>query len=344
MQRVGRINMSLLIVLPSERALLATRRLDDKADNKTVMHALDSDVFHYLCAQTDWSSGVIGRCSAVSYYRIASALTEDIPRKSNRSLRRVGRNDVRNSVKRLVRVGLFISESESVIEKKQNALILRRPFWEVLLIAKNFSNNPDTQQISGFIAELLKVSLFNNKYLDNKTTDETECKYAADATYKGSIYRTNANSSKFQLSLTWHYDEKLVELFLQTAGFSTTQIKPIWFGKYVQYWSGEAIERTEEEWSRHFANHMQSYLLRPDYFEKVNGMLEEEAMPETVPSTAKNAVVPRLTDGSQLQAWAITKGLPTAPVGFSTTQYYQLLCNAMERKRMLKEREEKRVH
>ncbi len=39
--------MSLLIVLPSERALLATRRLDDKADNKTVMHALDSDVFHY---------------------------------------------------------------------------------------------------------------------------------------------------------------------------------------------------------------------------------------------------------------------------------------------------------
>ncbi len=54
--------------------------------------------------------------------------------------------------------------------------------------------------------------------------------------------------------------------------------------------------------------------------------------------------VPRLNDGSQLQAWAIAKGLPTAPVGFTTTQYYQLLCNAVERKRMVKEREEQRVH
>ena len=48
--------------------------------------------------------------------------------------------------------------------------------------------------------------------------------------------------------------------------------------------------------------------------------------------------VPRLNNGAQLQAWAITQGLPTAPVGFSTTQYYQLLCNAMERIRMEKER------
>jgi hypothetical protein len=45
-----------------------------------------------------------------------------------------------------------------------------------------------------------------------------------------------------------------------------------------------------------------------------------------------------------LQAWAITKGLPTAPVGFTTTQYYQLLCNAVERKRIKKERDEKKIH
>lgn len=70
--------MSLLIILPRERALLATRRLDDTADNKTVMHALDSDVFAYCCSHTDWASGIIGQHSILSYYRIASALTEDI--------------------------------------------------------------------------------------------------------------------------------------------------------------------------------------------------------------------------------------------------------------------------
>ena len=38
-------------------------------------------------------------------------------------------------------------------------------------------------------------------------------------------------------------------------------------------------------------------------------------------------------DGEQLQAWAVAKGLPDAPVGASTTQYYQLLCHEVERRR-----------
>jgi hypothetical protein len=102
----------------------------------------------------------------------------------------------------------------------------------------------------------------------------------------------------------------------------------------VQYWSDETIMRTQREWSLHFANHMQSYLLRPDFFEKMNGMLDVDSPSTTARSTRKTVTVPRLNDGSQLQAWAIAKGLPTAPVGFSTTQYYQLLCNALERSRL----------
>jgi len=327
--------MPLLIVLPSERALLATRRLDDKADKKTVMHALDSDVFHYLCAKTDWASGVIGRCSAVSYYRIASALTEDIPRKPSRSLRQVNRNDVRNSVKRLVRVGLFINES--LADEKQKALILRRPFWQALLIASTTENNPDTQQLSGFIAELLKHSSFNNSHLPNNSTDKSESSYAADATYKKTINITNAQSEKFQMSLIWQYDENLVELFLQAAGFSASQIKQVWFGKYVQYWFGEAITRTQHAWSMHFANHMQSYLLRPTFFEEVNGMLEDGNKRSTTRSI-KTTTVPLFSDGTQLQAWAIAKGLPDAPIGASATEYYQLLCNVVERQQQAKAR------
>ncbi len=324
--------MSLLIVLPSERALLATRRLDDKADNKTVMHALDSDVFHYCCSYTDWASGMIGKHSALSYYRIASALTEDIPRKPSRNLRPVNRNDVRNSVKRLIRVGVF--SNASLDDETQKKLILRRPFWEALLTSHSLTSNPDTQQLSGFIAELLKQKPFNNSHLEKINTKNSTSSYAADATYNTTINITNANSNKFQLSLTWHYDEKLVELFLKAAGFSSKQIKQVWFGKYVQYWSGETIMRTQREWSMHFANHMQSYLLRPDFFEEVNGMLEKKSPSKKSPSARKTVTVPRLNDGSQLQTWAIAQGLPTAPVGFSTTQYYQLLCNALERKQV----------
>jgi len=328
--------MNLLIVLPSERALLATRRLDDKEDKKRVMHALDSDVFHYLCSYTDWSSGVIGERSAVSYYRIASALTEDIPRKPSRSLRKVNRNDVRNSVKRLIRVGVFINESRD--DEQQKALILRRPFWQALLTVEHNDNNPDTRQLSGFIAELLKNNNFNNNTLTEIATNNPATTYATDATYKNPINITNAKSTKFQLSLLWQYDENLVELFLQAAGFSAKQIKQVWFGKYVQYWAGEAISRTQHEWSMHFANHMQSYLLRPDFFEEVNGMLEKKRPSATSCSAKKRlgatTAVPSFSDGSQLQAWALAKGLPIAPVGFSTTQYYQLLCNAVERKRL----------
>ncbi len=333
--------MPLLIVLPRERAILSPRRKSDVEDKQAIMHALDSDVFCYLAAHTDWATGEIGVRSKLSYSRIALALTEDIPRKPNRTLRVVKRKCVYNSVQRLIKAGLL--RSESVSELDNNALILIRVFWEQLLQQGDSSSHVDSQQLAGFFAEMTKYNVFNNNDLKENKQTEISDRYSPDGLYKKTIYINNAASDIFSLSLTWHYDEKLVELFLQAAGFSTKQIKQIWFGKYVQYWSSQAIERSQEEWSRHFANHMQSYLLRPDYFEKMNGMLEEETA--SIPhSSAKSVTVPRLNDGSQLQAWAIAKGLPTAPVGFSTTQYYQLLCNAVERKRMVKEREGKQVH
>jgi hypothetical protein len=198
-------------------------------------------------------------------------------------------------------------------------------------------NNPDTQQLSGFIAELLKRKSFNNSHLANNDTKNKSNSYAADATYKKPINISTAKSTQFQLSLTWQYDEKLVELFLKAAGFSMDQIKHVWFGKYVQYWSGEAIERTQREWSLHFANHMQSYMLRPDFFEQVNGMLEDYAIPTSTTAkaatTSRATTVPKFNNGEQLQAWAVSKGLPEAEVGITTHAYYQLLCNTLEKQR-----------
>jgi hypothetical protein len=334
--------MSLLIILPSEWAILSKRRAIDVEKNQPIMHAIDSDVFSYLCSKTDWASGQIGVQSKISYSRIALALTEDIPRKPNRTLRLVKRKCVYNSVQRLIKAGLLRSESVSALDK--NALMLRRVFWQQLFKPYGSTNNVDSQQLSGFITEMLKNKYLNNSNLQDNKKSAVADTYCADGIYKKPINITNAKSTQFQLSLTWQYDENLVELFLKAAGFSSKQIKQVWFGKYVQYWSDETIMRTQREWSLHFANHMQSYLLRPDFFEQVNGMLDVDSPSTTTRSTRKTVTVPRLNDGSQLQAWAIAQGLPTAPVGFSTTQYYQLLCNALERKQIGKERETQKVH
>jgi hypothetical protein len=339
--------MGLLIILPSETALLAHRRYEDKDDSHAIMHAIDSDVFHYLCAQTDWTSGTIGKRSLLSYARIALALTEDIPRKSNRSLRKVSRNDVRNSVKRLVRVGLFSNESsqssqfkQSMTTKKHNALMLRRPFWLALLTEQETENNIDTQQIAGFIAQCLKNKAFKSSHLQKYSPSNFPDSYTADATYN-TVNITNPNSSPFCLSLTWQPEREFVDLFLKASGFSGSQIKKIWFGKYVQYWSSQTIQRTQREWSAHFANHMQGYLLRPNHFEKLNGMMDDEPTQVTAVHrattktkqkvTAKRLRVPTTIDANVLQQWAVDHNLPTALAGLSTEQYRQSLFHCIER-------------
>jgi hypothetical protein len=211
--------MSLLIVLPRETAILSRRRAIDVEKNQPIMHAIDSDVFCYLCGKTDWASGQIGVQSKISYSRIALALTEDIPRKPNRTLRLVKRKCVYNSVQRLIKAGLLHSESVSELDK--NTLILRRVFWQGLLKPNHYKNNVDSQQLSGFFAEMLKNKQLNNSDLSTNEKSATADRYCADGIYKKPINITNANSNKFQLSLTWHYDEKLVELFLKAAGFSS---------------------------------------------------------------------------------------------------------------------------
>ncbi len=48
-----------------------------------------SGLKQHCCRYTDWATGRIGAQSALSYAGIARALTEDIPRKPNRSLRQL---------------------------------------------------------------------------------------------------------------------------------------------------------------------------------------------------------------------------------------------------------------
>jgi hypothetical protein len=233
------------------------------------MPALDSDVFNYCCRHTDWSTGRIGWHSSLSYAGIAVSLSENIPRKPNRSLRVVKRRCVRNSVERLIKVGLLLRQSVSGVNR--NTLLLERVFWRELLLTEDSSSNPDSRQIAGLISELSKIKPFKNSYLNKYSRSEDDGRYGSGSTYK-TINITKAKNAAFCLSLTWQPDRKRVDLFLNSSGFSGDQIEKVWFGKYVQYWSTQTIARTQREWSEHFANHMQSYLLRPGYFEEKNGI------------------------------------------------------------------------
>ena len=66
-----------------------------------------------------------------------------------------------------------------------------------------------------------------------------------------------------------------------------------------------------------------------------------DAAAVTSDQQTKRLSVPNMRDGTQLQQWAVDNGLPEAPVGYNTVQYYRLLCNRVERINMAQEREEK---
>ena len=269
--------MPLVLILPREWAILAARCVDEAHANAPIMHALDSDIFQYLCSHTDWATGRIGQQSTLSYAGIAVALNEDIPRKPSKALRRVKRRCVRNSVERLIKAGLLLRQSVSGMcdGVSKNSLQLDRVFWCALLMTDDFAKNPDSRQIAGLMTELMKNKPFSNSHLNKNRSLINSDRYRSVSTYKTNPL-TNAKKHVFRLTLAWQPDRKFVDSFLRASGFSDQQIEKVWFGKYVQYWSTQEIERSQREWSAHFANHMQSYLLRPGYFEGVNGMVQAE--------------------------------------------------------------------
>jgi len=348
--------MNLVLILPRERELLLQRRFGEHVEGEAIMHALDSDVFYYLCAKTDWKTGRIGERSAISYARIAMALSEDIPRKH--ALRRVTRKCVLNSVQRLIKAKLLASVSVVTMEKKR--LILDRLFWGALLRENDSSDNPDKQQLDQLLAQLSPTKEPNNSDLEKKSPSKSNDRFPPDGPYQYNYLSNSTTDQKFIMPLSWQADKKYVDHFLQASGFSGSQIKKIWFGKYVQYWSQQRnVFRTQHEWSAHFANHMQGYLLKPNHFEKLNGMLDESdhqttstprfnsfkkaKKPRKAKANTKRLTVPMINDGSQLQAWAVTHGLPVATTGMDTTAYYRFLCRHTEKMMRVQERKENRL-
>lgn len=264
--------MPLLIVLPSEWAILSKRRLSDIEENEPIMHAIDSDVFNYCCSKMDWHTGEIGRKSALSYARIAMSLTEDIPRKSSRHMRTVSAKSVENSINRLVNVGLFLRESITGLQN--NRLCLTRVFWLELLTAPDTQTNPDGRQLGAITGALFKNKPLKNSNLQENIPSSWEAKSAPDGTYSNIyISNTRACARAVVMTLDWQPDREFVDAFLQVSGFSGKQVKKIWFGSYVQHWSLQTVRRTQREWSAHFAKHMQGYLLNPGRFERLNGMV-----------------------------------------------------------------------
>ncbi len=263
--------MGLLIVLPSEWTILYKRRLSDIEENEPIMHAIDSDVFNYCCSKMDWRTGDIGRKSALSYARIASSLTEDIPRKPTRHLRTVTAKSVENSVNRLVKAGLFLRESTTGLQ--QNRLLLSRVFWLELLTAPESLTSSDGRQLGAITGALFSDKAFSNGSLGENNTSSREAKMLAGGTYSiNYISNTHERERAVVMTLDWQPDRDFVDAFLQVSGFSGKHVKKLWFGTYVQYWTQQDIRKTEREWSAHFAKHMQGYLINPGRFEHLNGM------------------------------------------------------------------------
>ncbi len=91
----------------------------------------------------------------------------------------------------------------------------------------------------------------------------------------------------------------------------------------------------ETEWKAWWENTGKPELKSPDgafiNFCKKRMLMSTNGSASKVDGHRKDLRVPNMKDGSQLQEWAISNGLPEAPMGFSTLQYYRLLCNHVER-------------
>lgn len=59
-----------------------------------------------------------------------------------------------------------------------------------------------------------------------------------------------------------------------------------------------------------------------------------------ITNQTKTLCIPNIKDGSQLQKWAVSNGLPEAPAGMDTYQYRQMLNNTIERMRIAREKEQ----
>lgn len=281
------------------------------------VHALDRQVFHALTLATEWDTGRVGGKHRISYARVAAHLSEDIPRKAIGSQQRVTGRQVRNSVDRLIRFGLF----ERISEKNADQLELVRVFWRDLVTAGKSAQNPDGRQMAATMHSLADKFDSKNKEMERSAESSRQGNGDPDGIYSyNNHHHTRARAredSRVKLTLDWQPDHHCQQMLKFRYGADPgDRLNPDWTREFVLYWATEGVAKTPEQWARKWVKTMIQYLRNPEFFDSINGLKGAE---KQTPKGRRVEPVPR-NDGALL-AWARKHGFRDARPGEETPAY-----------------------
>jgi len=96
----------------------------------------------------------------------------------------------------------------------------------------------------------------------------------------------------------------------------------------------------EAEWKAWWENTGKPELKSPDgaFINFCKQRMPTNTAISVVNTQTKKLVVPNINDGTQLQNWAVSNGLPAASLGLETYQYRRILCREVEKMRVAQER------
>lgn len=321
-----------LFVLAKERQVLANM----PANMPLEMHLDDELVFNKLAEHTDYRNGQIGFDSSLSAHKIASELSESMPRKAVRNRICLDRRAVLRSIDRLVKVGLFERHT------KDRKLRLVRVFYRNFMVVCQSVQNPEGRPEGTEIRNSLKIL----SYAIRDLHDFKKVIHSLDGTAGGIHNITNNNNKgldknptvdKFSMHLDFAFDEGIVKKILQKAGFDYLKIDKRWTMSFISHYWAEGKQLNTRQWHDRYAQKMAEYLQNPGLFDELNGgALVVKPKLASVTKLPQLPKVPRVFYGVVMEKYADKHGF-SKPGSRTYQQYYQDLC--LERRRRLDELE-----
>ena len=246
------------------------RVLPEELDILWQMKVVDREVFFYLAQRTDYKTGVIGRRCRVSRGGIALDISERMEPGRRDSVLVFDCDDIKNSIRRLIKAGLYQCLSKKV---KGSDLVLSRVF----LVEKLAAHQSDQKQVTQGLPDMLPSI---STEIDNKNSEIEKESLVGYPSKTGEVTRTNihqyqqSDDKPFAMALDWKPvdDELNLILFRSGLGHLLDKVDPAWLGEFVSYWWGQSgRQHTNRQWTSKLATQIIGYLRNPGLFEQQRG-------------------------------------------------------------------------
>lgn len=276
------------------------RVLPDEYDIVCQMQVIDREVFFYLAQRTDGQTGVIGKRCRVSYGGMALDLSERASPGRRNGLMVFSSTDMRNSVERLVKCGIFKRFSKV---GQGNNLLLRREILARFLTTHNSDQKQVSRRLVGYLSGDSSENSNENNDMEQKKT--RGCQDDSNEVSRTNIHQYQHRDGKpgkesvndvFSMNLEWKPSENELRMILFRAGgsqFKVEAIDPAWVSEFVAYWWGQqGRQLSQQQWTAKLANQIIKYFKTPGYFEQCQGIRPQDLGQQKRPAEANSRNLP----------------------------------------------------